>query len=350
MKKILQIGILTAIFLGCYNTKEIKQPEAPKEAVVAQSPKESAIQEPSDFDLYFTPTEIITTVKGPKNITRNILQDRKGNIWLATWEGLMRYDGTSFTNITNQERLRRYRAFDLLEDRNGHLWIATIGAGVYHYDGTTFTNYTSAEGVASDRVTNLYEDQQGKIWVGSELGISVFDGQRFQNIGTEHDLLNTDVNSIIQDDFGKFWIGTRGTAYWFDGKTVSTIISSEGKQFSNVRKIIKDSNGNMWLGGNDGLWRYDGSSFLNYTKNFVGYIHEDKKGNIWTSSQGSTNLEWVITRYDAKPMNVEKATGTIIKTENNMFFGILEDRAGGIWLGHLRGVMRYDGEDFNPYR
>ncbi|WP_409456458.1 two-component regulator propeller domain-containing protein [Sphingobacterium sp.] len=54
----------------------------------------------------------------------------------------------------------------------------------------------------------------------------------------------------------------------------------EGKPFKNVRSIIADKNGNIWLGGNDGLWSYDGITFTNYTRQFVGYIYEDKNGNI----------------------------------------------------------------------
>src|SRR5688500_20237675 len=45
--------------------------------------------------------EVITS-HGPNNITRNITQDRNGNIWDASWEGIFRYDGKSFTHITNK--------------------------------------------------------------------------------------------------------------------------------------------------------------------------------------------------------------------------------------------------------
>lgn len=346
MKKALPLSVLFILFISCVNTKERKQSEPTKETIEIPSSNPS---KPKDFDPYFTPTETITTTKGPQNITRNILADRKGNIWLATWEGLIRYDGSTFTNITNQEGLRRYRAFDLLEDQKGHLWVATIGAGVYHYDGTTFTNYTTADGLANDRVTNLYEDRKGVIWFGTESGISQYNGSTFTNLTREQGLLNTDVNSIMEDRSGKFWIGTRGRAYWYDGQIFTEIITPSGKPFTNVRKIIKDRDGNMWLGGNDGLWRFDGIDFLNYTQNFIGYIYEDQKGNIWTSSEGAYRGEWVLSRYEVKPLNFEKAIASTIKTEENMFFGIVEDKAGLIWLGSLKGVYRYDGAEFSYF-
>ena len=47
-------------------------------------------------------TKGVSTSHGPNSIVRSIIQDRKGNIWIASWEGVFRYDGKSFTNITSK--------------------------------------------------------------------------------------------------------------------------------------------------------------------------------------------------------------------------------------------------------
>ena len=59
-------------------------------------------------------TKDIITYSGPNTITRNIIQDRKGNIWIAAFDGIFRYDGKSFTNITNKVSSARF--FSVLED------------------------------------------------------------------------------------------------------------------------------------------------------------------------------------------------------------------------------------------
>jgi ligand-binding sensor domain-containing protein len=324
--------------------------------------------------------EIVTSY-GPNRITRNIKQDRKGNIWIASWEGVFRYDGKSFTNITNKVSSARF--FSVLEDRKGNMWFGSIGSGVYYYNGKSFQNFTTKEGLAGNEVTCIYEDKTGNIWFGTTGGASCYDGKSFRNfkmkeapLATQADSIHisvyqhplpevhwmhNDVNAIIEDKTGKFWFGTRGNTFVYDGKTFTTITNKDGKPFTNVRSIIEDKKGNIWLGGNDGLWRYDGSTFTNFTQKFVGYIYEDKKGNIWTSSVSSNDLNrvlsgynantaaWALSRYDEKSLSNKKPTVTEI-TNKPMIFGILEDDKRNIWFGAVDGVYRYDGNTITDFK
>src|SRR4051794_4139178 len=70
---------------------------------------------------------------GPNTMVRTIRQDRNGNIWLAAVEGIIQYDGKTFTNITS--KVMQARFFCVLEDRKGNFWIASIGSGVWYYNG-----------------------------------------------------------------------------------------------------------------------------------------------------------------------------------------------------------------------
>ncbi|HTD41686.1 MAG TPA: two-component regulator propeller domain-containing protein [Mucilaginibacter sp.] len=333
-------------------------------------------------------TKDIVTSSGPNRITRNIIQDRKGNIWIASWEGIFKYDGKSFTNITSKVSSARF--FSVLEDSKGNLWFGSIGSGVYYYDGKSFRNFTTKEGLAGNGVTCIYEDKTGNIWFGTEAGASRYDGKSFRNFKIrevlpptdadsvhvsvyQHQLpegswMHNDVNSIIEDKTGKLWFGTRGYACVYDGKTFTTITNKDGKPFANVRSIIEDKKGNIWLGGYDGLWRYNGSTFTNFSQKFVGYIYEDKKGNIWTSSERDNSQAWVsserdnsqawtsserdtwaLSRYDGKSLSNKKPTVTKI-TYKPMIFGILEDDKGSIWFGAVDGVYRYDGKTITDFK
>src|SRR5687768_15599110 len=102
-------------------------------------------------------TKGVSTSQGPKGIVRTIKQDRKGNIWITSWEGVFKYDEKSFTNVTSKVSSARF--FSVLEDSKGNFWFASIGSGVYYYDGKSFQNFTTRDGLANDRVTNIYEDK-----------------------------------------------------------------------------------------------------------------------------------------------------------------------------------------------
>lgn len=311
-------------------------------------------------------TKNVIISHGPNSITRNIIQDRNGNIWIASFEGIIRYDGKSFTNITS--KISSSRFFSVLEDRKGNFWFASIGSGVYYYDGKSFRNFTTKDELAGNVVTTIYEDKAGNIWFGTEGGASRYDGKSFRNFTTKEGLPSNGVNSIIEDKTGRVWFGTNGGACFYDGraftiftrKTFPSFTNKDGVPFTNVRSIIEDKKGNIWLGGNDGLWRYDrssatnfGSSFTNFTQNFVGYIIEDKKGNIWTSSESANGQGWVLSRYDAKSLYNKKATVIEVKPKNGMvkgfIFGILEDYDGNIWFG-ADGVYRYDGNAIQDFK
>jgi ligand-binding sensor domain-containing protein len=302
---------------------------------------------------------------GPNTIVRNLIQDRNGNIWMASWDGVFKYDAKGkFVNVTMG--VSKARFFSVLEDRKGNLWFGSIGSGVYFYDGTNFQHFTTKEGLLNDDVGSIYEDKKGNIWFGVFGGASRFDGKSFRNFIINGETMNEDrtgktfpdrppyeVTSIIEDRAGKFWFATRDNTFVYDGKAFIVCKNDIDQPFTNVRSIIEDTKGNIWLGGQDGLWRSDQNkallsrvfgSFTSVTRNFVGYIYEDKNGNIWTSSEnGGRGQNWVLSRYEAKSLSDEIPTATEVSPGVKMLFGILQVRDGRIWVGALDGVYRYDG-------
>lgn len=296
---------------------------------------------------------------GPTSSVRTIIQDRQGNIWLASNEGIIRYDGKSFTNITGS--LGSDRFFSVLQDKKGNFWFGNYGSGVYYYNGKSLQHFTTKEGLVSNRISSIYEDKIGDIWFGANGGVSRYDGKSFRNYIMKGNVVIEDntgksypnlssgsngANPIFEDKTGKLWFGTNGNTFIYDGKTFTVVSNKEGRTFTDVWSIIQDKKGNIWLGG-DGLWRYDGSTFINFTENSVRYVYEDKKGNIWGS--GSVNGRWCLFCFDEKSLSNKKPT-VIEITESLNLFGILEANDGNIWFGSFDGVYRYDGKTITDFK
>src|SRR6266481_5081432 len=143
MMKYAHLYALFFMFIFCTSGKGQNKTELPKDDTKSE-------------------TKDVITSYGPNSITRTIKQDRKGNIWIASWEGIFRYDGKSFTNITSKVSSEHF--FSVLEDRKGNFWFGSIGSGVFLYDGKSFKNFTTREGLLNNEVTSIYEDKKGNIW------------------------------------------------------------------------------------------------------------------------------------------------------------------------------------------
>jgi ligand-binding sensor domain-containing protein len=337
-----------------------------------------------------SPLKEVATPKVPMGMVRNVRQASNGDILIASYSAVFRYDarlpdgqGISFTNITS--KIPSPSFWDVLEDRKGNLWFGTRDSGVYLLPSgqTTFQHFTTKQGLASNYgATHLYEDKAGTIWIGTARGISRYDarlndlvgqgkslpaGQAgFQNFTTEDGLPNNDINTIMEDKTGKLWFGTRGDLCVYDGKTFTVLRNKKGEAFYNVWGITEDRKGNIWFGGSiikdkkgstlfleDGLWRYDGSTITKVSQKSAYAIIEDKKGNIWTTGADGpprVGQVWSLSRYDAKSLYSKKPTVTEIKSQSGMLLGILEDGKGNIWFGSGAGVYRYDGQTITDFK
>lgn len=306
------------------------------------------------YEPFKDPTFVVTadtfSVSGPASITRNVIQDRNGNYWFATWEGIIRYDGKLTTNMTLKEGLRQFHVFSLLEDRSGNIWFGTIGGGLYRYDGTSFRNYVTEDGLAGNVILCLLQARNGDIWIGTDNGVSRYNGSTFTNYTTRDGLHDNFINSIAQDKNGKLWLGTNGGVNCYqhgagslDGNVFTNFTNQPAPfSFHNVRAVLANKSGKIWIGSQEGLSLYDPTiaadsgvqNLIHIRRDFVGSMFEDKFGILWLSVGKINTPEMTLMQYDGTSFN-EIFSATQV-------FGITEDKDGYIWFGTEKGVNRYD--------
>jgi ligand-binding sensor domain-containing protein len=334
-------------------------------AVFQTSCGQNQTNAPQD-NTYSEPKDIVTSY-GPSGMVRNVRQANNGDILIAAYNGVFRYDGKSFTNITS--RIPAPSFWDVLEDRKGNLWFGTRDSGFYLLPSgqTTFQHFTTKQGLASNYgAIHLYEDKAGNIWFGTVRGAYRYDGKSLRNFTTKDGLPNTDINNIMEDKTGKLWFGTRGDLSVYDGKTFTVLKNKDGKTFTNVWGITEDRKGNIWFGAtiiedkrgdtsfvSQGLWRYDGSTYTRVSQKGAYAVIEDENGNIWTTGADEPpriGQVWSLSRYDQKSLYDKTPTVTEIKSGGPAFLGILEANDGSIWFGSMNGVYRYDGKTITDFK
>lgn len=306
------------------------------------------------------------TTRVPMGMVRHVRLASNGDILIASYLGVFRYDGTSFSNISKAISSPRTSSFwDVLEDRKGNIWFGTKDSGVYLLPSgeKTVRHFTTNDGLATNMALHIYEDRAGNIWFGS----SRYDGKSFRNFTTKDGFPSNNIRLLLEDKSGRRWFGAQGEdLFVYDGKTFTVLKNKDGKAFNNVWGIIEDSKGNFWFGattiedkrGNtsfvsQGLWRYNGSTFTRVSQKGAYAILEDKFGNIWTTgADGPQGIgqTWSFSRYDAKTLYDEKPAVTEIMSQPGMLLGMVEDTNGNIWFGAGAGVYRYDGKTVTDFK
>lgn len=96
-----------------------------------------------------------------------VTQTGDGYVWLGSYAGVFRYDGTRFEQMNLDDRITNSMA--LFTDHKGRLWIGTNDSGVACYDPYTeeLEFFTTKDGLSSDYIRSICEDAAGNIYVGT---------------------------------------------------------------------------------------------------------------------------------------------------------------------------------------
>ncbi|NNF32545.1 MAG: hypothetical protein HKN68_00440 [Saprospiraceae bacterium] len=259
----------------------------------------------------------------------SILEDRNGNLYFGTRDGLSKYDRVEFSQINipwvdtsstwldevypvvNPNEVR-----SMIQGKDGIFWLGTNGAGAYRYDpdavkdgGIEFTSFLSNEGrkqsdsLYHNIISSITEDEEGNIWFTSMThgGLSRYDGTRMTHFEMEAGLSDDMVFSSFLDSSGDLWFGSLGNRNGGldrfntsiegqnnDTKIFTNFNEADGLCNTNVVCLYEDKRGYLWLGSQRGeMCIYDGETFSPFTtregKTFHGitFIKGDKKGNIY---------------------------------------------------------------------
>ncbi len=151
------------------------------------------------------------------NIIRNIIEDKKGNIWFATGDGLCLLESNEviaenpkfkiFKHDPNDENsISHNYILELFENSNNELWIGTFGGGINKYlsptDSTSykFLKYKESDGLPNNVIKGILEDNNGKLWISTNKGLSKFDpkNQTFKNYDASDGLQNNEFQELAR--------------------------------------------------------------------------------------------------------------------------------------------------------
>jgi PAS domain S-box-containing protein len=270
----------------------------------------------------------------PQNSVNAITQTADGYLWLATQEGVARFDGVRFQPMIDQRRIPVHRnpsdAFLIV--RNGTLWIGGSNGLIEYRDGIVST-YGKSAGLPDENVWSLAEDTEGSIWIGSYAGgITRLRRGRFTTYTTSDGLPSNSVWSLSTARDGALWIGTSGggISRMRDGK-FTNFTTRDGLTHDVVWNVYEDRQGNVWIGTGRGLCRYRNGKIERVAmiddldRVPVRSIYEDREGVLWIGTEGRGLVRYAGGRF-SRP-----AAGTSLSTAG--VISMFEDREGSLWVG-----------------
>ncbi len=176
--------------------------------------------------------------------------------------------------------------------------------------------------------------------------------------GYEPDTLQVSqyIRRIFQDSRGNLWFGTTDDGVIrYDGTSLSYFTTREGFSGNGVTGILEDKKGNLWFSTNGGVSKYNGNSFVNYTVkdglsgNYVGSILENKIGNIFVGTSGGV-CYYSGASFIPFPIPLGIVDDPLSQFNPKLAWSIIQDKAGNLWFGtDGAGVFKYDGRTFTRF-
>ncbi|MCI4568705.1 two-component regulator propeller domain-containing protein [Lysobacter sp. CFH 32150] len=328
----------------------------------------------------------------PSSSINALARDRAGYVWIATVDGLARYDGVDFRlwrhvpddaaalpgnivqalHIDAQDRVwvatefggismldaargdfRHYRRSThpqigsddtwAFASRGDELWFGTADGGLHRLarDGR-ITRFTAEEdNLPSNTVLALAFDAAGTLWIGTDMGLARFDGKHI--VAMPLPGANTSVVYSLRREDDALWIGSADGVFRreADGRWTQPVWSPMFERPNALTSIARDHDGKLWLGSQRGLWRAQANGVPvpvplggpGIAKGVQALLLQDD-GALWVPVPGA-GLGYL--RSDWR--RVAQFTRSPEGLSDELYRAIAPARDSGVWLGGLNGAV-----------
>ncbi len=334
----------------------------------------------------------------PSNAIHGLAEDADGYLWLATSDGLARFDGVNFrvwrigqglhANIVPSVAVDRdnrvvagtvgqglaildagRREFRYLNRKTrpaidgdnvgavaagpgGDIWFGVEKAGLYRLaaDGRLDHYLPRADdprSLPSASVTSLEIAPDGAVWVGTDRGVARWTGRDFERVPAEA-LIDPYINRLYVDRGNALWIGSimGGSLYRTDGGYLRRPwVVEDGMLIYGV--LLQDRHDNYWLDAFEGLYRVEDESAWHvplYSALIQGTTRpqmtdalEDSEGGLWFSSSDSGL--WYLTPDWRQFSVLTQQPGKPDSLGNPQTFRLAPSRSGSVWAVGSSGVL-----------
>jgi len=318
-------------------------------------------------------------------------EDREGNIWVATINGLDRFRDFAVPTISVRQGLSNAVVWSVLGAKDGSVWLGTPD-GLNRWNNGQITIYRKRGaqggsggtkqrrelnvrevidgGLPDDGVESLFQDDGGRIWAFTERGAAYFENGRFVSVTTNHAqgenghprqqhvtaalalvAPSSQLHSLAGDSSGNLWISDQheGLLHLLGGSVVERIPwATLGRKEWAMALLAGPVPGGLWLGFSKGGVAYfkDGKVRESYSgqnglgEGIVTSLSLDADGTLWAATEGGLS-------------RVKNGRVATLTTQNGLpcdtVFWVMQDDAHSFWLYTACGLVRIAGTEMNAW-
>lgn len=327
------------------------------------------------------PFEVLGLREGiPQSQVSALAQDRDGYLWVGTWGGLARFNGSGFKVFHRQDGLHSARIHEFLTAADGTLWIATVG-GLSRWRDHRLEKIADPL-VSAVRCRALAEDGRRRVWIGTDNGLVVQDGGQYRTLApggaagaVVHDILADREGIVVAADNGLWryaadappagletpkgveagdlrglaatpeglWLGTNNTGLWLLGAGGWQKVDGAEAPPRSIYRLVRQPSGALYVATADnGLFiKRQGRALLEHwgmenglPSNVVNDVLEDREGTVWVA----TDIGGLARLSNTAVINHGEKQGL----PSSCVFGIIQgDGPDSLWLATMRGAAHY---------
>ncbi len=311
----------------------------------------------------------------PQNSVNDIAQTKDGYLWFATFDGLVRFNGSQFVvyNQSNIKLLKTNRISALSIDSSGGLWVGTESGQILVYKQNRFIDFTDKLNTKEFSVSHIQTLSNGDICIVTKSDLIVYNkneikhyphstlytGDHIFNIirnkKKELEILSNLGFEVIRNDSVRLFTNINFSNFnlvngykadktnWFNSKFIVSYVDRQiairrknvNKIITHINNVFIDSKQRLWVATWNGLiLETEEGEFRFKNKNLkeeIYKIFEDVDGNIWVG----TATKGVIQLSRRSIFNITLKKGVF----NDVIYPVLQRKNGEIWVGSNGGGL-----------
>ena len=279
-------------------------------------------------------------------VVQSILQDSRGFLWVATQNGIYRFDGKRSVRYGTAEGLPSNFVNCIFQSQDGTLWAGTFAAGAARLERGRFVPLKQESGIGAGGIAfqGIASDAGGNLYFATENGLSIGDGSTFRTLTEKEGLPARMISAVYVDASQRVWFGSGNRLCRLKGNQVEVLGPAAGLPNENIESIISDQKDSLYVRTTSrlvrrraGRARFEPIDAGLPVSNTFGSLFVDKQGTLWApTSRGLAERQGESWRL------LNSHSGLVMDS----VFAVTEDREGSLWIGFGGGgLARWRGRN-----